>query len=258
MSSNCAFCDRRHRQLPPIPSDRYAYLLGMYLGDGCISEQQRGVTRLRVTLDARYPGIINECADALEVTAVFNVSHVQPKSGERSVEVGASSKAWPCLFPQHGRGPKHLRPIALAPWQQAVAAQQPGLLLRGLLHSDGCRVINRITASGRTYSYPRYMFTNASVDIQRIFCEACDALGIAWTQMRERALSVARRDSVAALDRFVGPKSLAAESAALVYADTAPPLALSRWAASPHGWPRSLRRRSPRSTRGRARRPPRA
>jgi hypothetical protein len=30
----------------------YAYLLGIYLGDGCVSLGARGVTRLRVTLDA--------------------------------------------------------------------------------------------------------------------------------------------------------------------------------------------------------------
>src|ERR1700735_3138408 len=36
----------------------YAYLLGLYLGDGCISAHAREVFRLRVVLDARYPGII--------------------------------------------------------------------------------------------------------------------------------------------------------------------------------------------------------
>src|SRR5438105_15958239 len=44
----------------------YAYLLGMYLGDGCLSEHRRGVWRLRITLDAAYPGIIAECTSAIE------------------------------------------------------------------------------------------------------------------------------------------------------------------------------------------------
>ena len=30
----------------------YAYLLGLYLGDGCISAYPRGVWKLRITLDA--------------------------------------------------------------------------------------------------------------------------------------------------------------------------------------------------------------
>ena len=43
----------------------YAYLLGMYLGDGCLSPHPRGVFKLRVSLDARYPGIVEECEDAV-------------------------------------------------------------------------------------------------------------------------------------------------------------------------------------------------
>jgi hypothetical protein len=38
----------------------YSYVLGLYLGDGCIS-RCREVWRLRVTLDAKYPGIIDRC-----------------------------------------------------------------------------------------------------------------------------------------------------------------------------------------------------
>ena len=36
-------------ELPPA----CAYLLGLYLGDGCISEHRRGVYRLRISLDAK-------------------------------------------------------------------------------------------------------------------------------------------------------------------------------------------------------------
>ena len=40
-----------------MPAGAYAYLLGLYLGDGCLSETRRGVYRLRITLDKKYPGI---------------------------------------------------------------------------------------------------------------------------------------------------------------------------------------------------------
>ena len=36
-----------------LPEEPYVYLLGLYLGDGCISAYPRGVYRLRVTLDKR-------------------------------------------------------------------------------------------------------------------------------------------------------------------------------------------------------------
>ena len=43
----------------------YAYLLGLYLGDGCISRHRRGVFKLRIFLDAKYPGIIASARHAI-------------------------------------------------------------------------------------------------------------------------------------------------------------------------------------------------
>jgi hypothetical protein len=58
----------------------------------------------------------------------------------------------------------------------------------------------------KLYTYPRYNFSNASADIRKLFCDACDLLGIEWRVMNARNISVARRASVARLDEFVGPK----------------------------------------------------
>jgi hypothetical protein len=44
-----------------------------------------------------------------------------------------------CLFPQHGPGRKHERPIVLAGWQQSITRRHPKQLIRGLIDSDGCR-----------------------------------------------------------------------------------------------------------------------
>jgi hypothetical protein len=75
-----------------------------------------------------------------------------------------------------------------------------------LIHSDGCRFLNRVTAGGRIYAYPRYNFTNASGDIRALFTDTCDLLGIEWRRMNARNISIARRASVSRLDGFVGPK----------------------------------------------------
>lgn len=86
----------------------------------------------------------------------------------------------------------------------------PRPLIRGLIQSDGCRatnIIHRALPGGpRTYTYPRYFFSNMSEDILGIFTDALDLLGIAWRQNRFNSISVARREAVAALDEFVGPK----------------------------------------------------
>jgi hypothetical protein len=76
-------------------------------------------------------------------------------------------------------------------------------LIRGLIHSDGCRVLNK--SIGRVSV--RYTFVNASEDPRSIFCRACDRLGIAWRQPKGRTNSIARRESVATLDASVGPKT---------------------------------------------------
>jgi hypothetical protein len=102
---------------------------------------------------------------------------------------------------------KHCRPIELARWQGDLARHFPGLLLRGLIHSDGCRVVNRVRAGGVEYSYPRYQFSNRSADIRRIFCDSCDWLEVAWKQSNFCTISVSRRADVAVLEDLVGPKT---------------------------------------------------
>jgi hypothetical protein len=123
--------------------------------------------------------------------------------GGKAVEVGSYSKSWPCLFPQHGPGPKHERKIKLVDWQQDIVDEHPAKLVRGLIHSDGCRVMNK--SMGRVYV--RYFFDNVSEDIRQIFCRACDQLGIEWRHPKEGTISIARRESIALLDTFVGPKT---------------------------------------------------
>lgn len=113
---------------------------------------------------------------------------------------------WLCLFPQAGRGKKHTRRIELEPWQRQVVSEHPGAFLRGLFHSDGCRVVNTVVVKGKSYCYPRYFLSNESKDILALCGEALDLLGISWRLNRRNSLSVARRDSVDILDMHVGPK----------------------------------------------------
>ncbi len=123
------------------------------------------------------------------------------------MEVASYSRHWPCLFPQVGRGPKHKRPIVLEPWQRTAAVvKHPHELLRGLIHSDGWRGTNvAVTPRGR-YFYPRYLFSNRSDDIRAIFSEACAEIGVKCRRSNQWNLSVARRNDVALLDQFIGPK----------------------------------------------------
>jgi hypothetical protein len=121
---------------------------------------------------------------------------------EGCIEVYSYWKHWSCVFPQHGPGRKHERHIRLVPWQEQIVERYPGAVLRGLLHSDGCRVLNR--ANG--YVYPRHQFSNRSDDIRDIFCRACDLLGVDWKLSNAVTISVSTRSSVEKLDRIIGSK----------------------------------------------------
>jgi hypothetical protein len=203
-------CDGSCGLSESVAGPAYAYLLGMYLGDGCISEGRRDVFKLRISMCDAYPNIRAECEDAIRsVMPDHRVGAVQRPG---CTEICSHSKHWPCLFPQHGPGRKHTRPIELEPWQETIAFERhPDRLLRGLIHSDGCRCINRVTrptnAGPKRYAYARYLFTNESEQIRGIFVEACRRLSIEYCYNRPNSISVARRDSVELLDSFVGPKS---------------------------------------------------
>jgi hypothetical protein len=61
---SCERCNGPAHVFGDLP-EPYVYLLGLYLGDGCLSRHPRGVFKLRVTLDLAYPGIIEGCARAM-------------------------------------------------------------------------------------------------------------------------------------------------------------------------------------------------
>jgi hypothetical protein len=203
---SCPKCGQPNHDFSRLPLPEYTYLLGLYLGDGCIVRAGR-VYRLRVVLDRRYPEIVTECRRAMGTVMPSSKVSVQRKGDDQADYVGSYSKAWPCLFPQHGPGRKHLRQIYLSPWQQALVDLDPRPLVRGLIHSDGSHSVNTIKHPQKTYVYPRYLFSNRSDDIKRIFCSACDSLGIAWRRMNAQNISIAQRESIALMDEFIGPKT---------------------------------------------------
>jgi hypothetical protein len=202
-ASQCPRCDG-----DPLDGPAYAYLLGLYLGDGCITMGRKGVYALQVACCDDWPGLI----DAAEVamSAVMPSSSVFRVPRQGCTSVNSWSKHWPCLFPQHGPGRKHERRIALEARQRRIVEAFPGQFARGLFHSDGYRGLNRIRrelrSGDRWYAYPRYLFVNESADIRALCGEVLETLGVSWRYSKPNTISVARREAVARLDEFVGPK----------------------------------------------------
>lgn len=201
--SPCPRCEGR-----ALDGDAYSLLLGAYLGDGHIIRNKRGVFLLSLFQDARYVGLIDEWRESIQIVKGAVGSHLSNKPGCTAIQ--SYWMHWPCLFPQHGPGRKHKRSIELEPWQREIVEADPRPFLRGLFHSDGCRITNwtvrPLLAGPKRYEYPRYFFSNESADIIGLCTWALDLLGVSWRQPKYNTISVARREAVAALDEFVGSK----------------------------------------------------
>ena len=145
------------------------------------------------------------------MSAVMPVSKVFGVQRIGMTEVKSTSKHWPCLFPQHGPGRKHTRRIELADWQQAIVERYPGDFARGLFHSDGYRGVNRVRRTlgrgcGALVRVPAVPVHQQLRDILWLCGQTLDQLGVAWRFSKPNTISVARREAVARLDEFVGPK----------------------------------------------------
>ena len=196
----CPRCWRPARPVIATPYD-YAELLGLYLGDGCIVPAGR-VERLRLSLDAKYAGIVDD-AEAL-LRRCFPHARVGrvAADGGSTVVLSLYRGHLSCRFPQHGPGKKHERSVALEDWQRALVRLAPWAFLRGCIRSDGCVFVNR---TGR-YAYLSYEFFNHSQDILDAFAEACDHVGVEHRRYARR-IRICRRASVEMMRRHVGLKA---------------------------------------------------
>jgi hypothetical protein len=206
----CPRCWRPSRSIRFEPAD-YAELLGLYLGDGCISDGPR-TKRLRIALDAKYPVIIEEARQLLERCFTGNGVGVQQVPTYNHVYLSAYSKHLPCLFPQHGPGKKHERRIVLEEWQKELVDKAPWAFLRGCVRSDGCVFINGTDVHRpQPYEYLSYEFSNLSEDIARLFVETSETLGLLPRINCDRrgrwAVRINRRASVALMLEHVGLKT---------------------------------------------------
>ena len=131
---------------------------------------------------------------------------VRNAKSARMISVQSYWNHWPCLLhPAPARHGKLWAYRCGPPKQRGKSSSLP--LIRGLIHSDGCRAINRVVVRGKAYSYPRYFFGNESPDILAIMGRALDSVGVAWRFNRRNSISIARRDAVTTMDAHVGRKS---------------------------------------------------
>lgn len=114
----------------PLDRVAYSYLLGLYLGDGHIIQYSgHRVPNLMITCADDWPGLMDAAEEAMRAVFPHNRTCRVRRTGCHNVKV--YFKHLPCMFPQHGPGKKHERPIALAAWQQEIVDAHPWEFIRG-------------------------------------------------------------------------------------------------------------------------------
>jgi hypothetical protein len=203
----CPRCWRAAKPMRFTPED-YSELLAIYLGDGSISTHAR-TQRLRIALDKKYQGIIDETRGLLE--RCFPHNDIDEVQSIGCVHLSVYSSHLACVFPQHGPGRKHDRPIVLEPWQREHVEAFTWPFIRGCIRTDGCCFINRTDVHRPVpYEYRSYEFSNKSKDIVDLFVSACERVGV-FTRVNVSArgqwgVRINRRRSVALMLEHVGLK----------------------------------------------------
>lgn len=134
----------------------YNFILGLYIGDGCITKNKMSY-KIRIVQDSKYQNSIKEISSVMEIFFQKRSSLTQQ---EGCAVVTIFDKYLPLYFPQHGPGKKHERKIELSQFQLENLDYEN--LMRGLFISDGSYYLAK-------KKYERYNFTNKSLDIINIF-----------------------------------------------------------------------------------------
>lgn len=158
----------------PEKIDAYIYLLGSYLGDGCITQPPTNrVAKLRIACDNTQPFVMQSNREAM--AALFSNNDISTQSSKigNCSYIGVYSTTLYHLFPQAVKngGNKNTRDVSLVGWQLKLLVGREGLFLKGLFHSDG-------SFFRGSKKYYRYQFTNTSKDIIDILRKCLSKLDI--------------------------------------------------------------------------------
>ena len=119
-----------------------AYVIGLAIGDGNLSNSNNRAVRLRITCDNKYPKLLNRICKILQKIMPLNkVSIVVRNQG--CCDVSCYSNQWEELLGWKAKGgPKHLQKVRIPKWimdSEKFSIQ----CLRGLIETDGSIYFDR-------------------------------------------------------------------------------------------------------------------
>ena len=113
-----------------------AYIIGVALGDGNLSNPNGRATRLRITCDTRYPALIEKIASSLKLIFPDNkVAFV--KRPKNCIDISCYSNQLESLLGWNAlQGPKYKQEVSVPQWIKANLDYSTECL-RGLIETDG-------------------------------------------------------------------------------------------------------------------------
>ena len=192
---------RRQPRLRRPPAAPYCYLLGLYLGDGCISRDGR-VWRLRVTLDKKYPAIIDRCCEAIDMLMPGQRAAVlrRPDRLRRSIAI-LQALAVPVSPARAGQEAQPTDP----PGAMAASPRRPGH--RGVHpRPDPQRRLPRRRQRPRRRQHPLPLLEPVRRHPRPVHAQHSTTSASPGPSRAGTSIAVYRKAATARLDEFVGPK----------------------------------------------------
>ena len=181
---------RRHARVLARRFLRVGVALGVYLGDRSSLPSGGSVTGYAPSLTRSYRGSSMSVRLRSGSSALRTRSTRRLRSGRFADSSKGSARRDRCVLalvamplPPPARDESTSGPVELADWQRGLLVRYPEALLRGLVHSDGCRFIN----TGTNWRHPRSSFSDLSSDIRRLFCDGAMCYGSAGPSRRARS-----------------------------------------------------------------------
>lgn len=145
-----------------------AYVVGLALGDGNLSNPNGRATRLRITCDLKYPKLIQKIRTSLATLLPNNKVSIVKRS-ENCLDISCYSNKWEGLLGWHAnKGSKLVQSVSIPDWIKTNHEYKINCL-KGLIETDGSIYTDRI--------YRTIMFTNASYNLAEDVLKIIISLG---------------------------------------------------------------------------------
>ena len=139
LSSRRTFMDR---WISKVDRRILAYIVGVALGDGNLSNPNGRAVRLRVTCDTRYPLLILKIQKAIQAILPLNKVGLVRRS-EHCVDISSYSRCWEkWLGWKSGKGSKFQQNVSVPKWIMAEKRFRIPCL-KGLIETDGSLYVDR-------------------------------------------------------------------------------------------------------------------